>query len=135
MTNEDFERRMEFIIQQQAQFASDIQQLQEGMRQLRETQAQTERSIARTEQVVAQLADVTRESLTTTLEGFRDVNVRIEALTEAQTDTNAKLDTLVNSQIRLTEAQSSTEQSLRNLSETVDRYLREGRNGGSQSSS
>ena len=152
MTNEEFERRMEFIIEHQAQFVSDVQQLQGGIRQLREAQA-------RTEQIVASLAEVTRESLTTTLEGFRDVDARIEALvdsqvrlTEAQSrtdqhlkDTDAKIDALVDSQIRLndahlrlteaqsrlTEAQLRTDENLRTLSATVDRYLREGRNGGS----
>ena len=153
MTNEDFDRRMEFILDQQARFASDIQQLQES-------QARTERNVTRTEQVVAQLADVTQETLTTMLEGFRDVNARIEALAEAQSrteerfrETDAKINALVDSQIRLEEAQlrteeslrktdakiealaesqSRTEESLRRLSDTVDRHLREGRNGGSQ---
>ncbi len=56
MNNEHIERRMAFIIEQQAQFASDIQQL-------REAQAQTD-------QIVARLANAT-------LEGFKDVNVKI----------------------------------------------------------
>jgi hypothetical protein len=30
MSNEEFERRMELILEQQAQFASDIQQLRES---------------------------------------------------------------------------------------------------------
>jgi len=101
VSNEETERQMAFIIGQQAQFASDIQQL-------REVQAQTE-------QVVARLANVT-------LEGFKDVN--------------AKIDALVDSQIRLNEAQSRTDQnlartdeSLRSLIAVVDRYFSEGRNG------
>ena len=101
MSNEETERQMAFIIGQQAQFGSDIQQL-------REVQAQTE-------QIVARLASVT-------LEGFKDGN--------------AKIDALVDSQIRLNEAQSRTDQnlartdeSLRNLIAVVDRYLSEGRNG------
>ena len=79
MTNEEFERRREFIFEQQAQFASNIQQL-------RESQAQTE-------QVVNRLAVVT-------LEGFKDVNTKIDAL--------------VDSHVRLTAAQSRTDESLRN---------------------
>ena len=67
MNNEEFERKMSFIVEQQAQFAADIQQM-------RELQAQTEN-------VVARLAHAT-------LEGFGDVN--------------AKIDSLVDSQIRLT---------------------------------
>ena len=87
MSNEDTERRIIFIIEQQAQFASDIQQL-------REVQAQTE-------QIVARLASAT-------LEGFKDVNVKINAL--------------VDSQIR-------TDENVRNLVVVVDRYFTEGRNG------
>ena len=87
MNNEEFEKRMEFILEQQAQFSADIQQL-------REVQAQTE-------SVLARLANVT-------LEGFNDVNAKINAL--------------VDSQIR-------TDENLRNLIAVVDRYLSEGRNG------
>ena len=86
MSNEEVDRRIAFIIEQQAQFA-DIQQL-------REAQVQTE-------QIVARLASAT-------LEGFKDVNAKINAL--------------VDSQIR-------TDENLRNLVAVVDRYFSEGRNG------
>ena len=101
MSFEDTERRIAFIIEHQAQFVSDIQHL-------REVQVETE-------QIVARLANVT-------LEGFKDVNGKIEAL--------------VDSQIRLNEAQalqsenlSRTDESLRSLIAVVDRYFSEGRNG------
>ncbi len=98
MNSEDFERRMEFIVEQQAQFASDIQQL-------RESQAQTD-------QLVQRLAVVT-------LEGFKDVNTKIDAL--------------VDSHVRLTESQSRTDENLKNLIAVVDRYFSEGLNGKSGS--
>jgi hypothetical protein len=94
MDNEEFERKMSFIVEQQTQFAADIQQM-------RELQAQTEN-------VVGRLAQAT-------LEGFKDVN--------------AKIDSLVDSQIRLTAAQTLTDGNLRNLIAVVDRYFSEGRNG------
>jgi hypothetical protein len=94
MNNEEFDRKMAFIVEQQAQFAADIQQM-------RELQAQTEN-------VVGRLAHAT-------LEGFRDVNT--------------KIDSLVDSQIRLTEAQAHTDENLKNLIAVVDRYFSEGRNG------
>ncbi len=93
MNNEEFEKRMEFIIEQQAQFTADIQQL-------REVQAQTE-------SIVARLANGT-------LAGLNDVN--------------AKINVLVDSQINLTEAQSRTDENLRNLIAVLDRYFTEGRN-------
>jgi hypothetical protein len=39
MSNEEFERRMAFIVEQQAQFTVDIQQLRESQSELRATQA------------------------------------------------------------------------------------------------
>lgn len=96
MTNEEIEKRIEFIIEQQAQFTSDIQQL-------RESQAQTD-------QLLNRLASVT-------LEGFKDVN--------------AKIDALVDSHIRLSEAQGRTDETLRNLIAVTDRYFR-GLNGKSE---
>jgi hypothetical protein len=93
MTNEEFEKRTEFLLEQQAQFTADIQQL-------RAAQAQTD-------QVVNRLAAVT-------LEGFKDVN--------------AKIDALGDSHLRLSEAQARTEEGLRNLIAVVDRYFSNGRN-------
>ena len=94
MGNEEVDRRIAFIIEQQAQFAFDIQQLREAQSELQATQAQTE-------QVVARLAHAT-------LDGFKDVN--------------AKINSLVDSQIR-------TDENLRNLIAVVDRYFSDGRNG------
>ena len=115
MNNEEFERKMAFIVEQQAQFAVDIQQM-------RELQAETEN-------VVGRLAHAT-------LEGFKDVNVKIDSLVDSQIrltegfkDVNVKIESLVDSQIRLTEAQTHTDQNLTNLIAVVDRYFSEGRNG------
>jgi len=95
MNNEEFERRMTFIMEQQAQFASDIQRLQES-------QAGTDQVIAQTGEIVARFANVA-------LHGFNDVNAKINAL--------------VDSQIR-------TDENVRNLIIVVDRYFSERRNGG-----
>lgn len=94
MTREEVDRKIAFIIEQQAQFATDIQLLRESQAELQATQAQTE-------QVVARLAHAT-------LEGFKDVN--------------AKINSLVDSQIH-------TDENLRTLIAVVDRYFTEGRNG------
>ena len=70
MNNEEFERKMSFIINQQAQFVADIQQLQA-------TQAQTQN-------VVGQFANLTFEGFTYTLARFNDVNIKIDALVDSQ---------------------------------------------------
>ena len=104
MTNEEFEKRMEFILEQQAQFTVDI-------RQLREAQTQTD-------QVVNRLA-------LATLEGFKDVNSKIDALVDSHMR-------LQDSHARLAESQARTDESLKNLIAVVDRYFSEGRNGTSE---
>ena len=91
MTNEEFAKKMEFIVEHQAQFAFDIGQLKD---------------------VVARLAS-------SSLKRFEDVDERIAAL--------------VDSQVRLTESQSRTDENLRNLISVVDRYFSDARNGQSES--
>ena len=108
MTNEALEKRMEFIVEQQAQFASDIQQL-------REAQTQTDSVVAQTGEIVGRLAS-------TTLEGFKDVNAKLNALVDSQIRTDEKISSLADSQTR-------TDGDLRNLIAVVDRYFTEGRNG------
>ena len=90
MSNAEIERRMAFIVQHQAQFASDIQQL-------REAQTHTDHVVAQTGEIVARLANVT-------LQGFKDVNSKINAL--------------IDSQIH-------TDENVRNLVAVVDRYFSE----------
>jgi hypothetical protein len=63
--NQEIEKRMAFIVEQQAQFSVDIQQL-------RESQARTDQVLAQTGEIVARLAKGT-------LEGFKDVNVKMNA--------------------------------------------------------
>jgi hypothetical protein len=79
MTDEERQRQMDFILNQQAQFASDIQQL-------RETQAQTE-------QVVNRLANAM-------LSNFER---RDEKFSEVSEDTDRKIAALVDSQMKTEE--------------------------------
>lgn len=121
MSNEEFQRKMDFIVEQQAQFVSDMQVL-------RESQAETDN-------VVARLAYAT-------LEGFTHVNAKINALVDSQIKNeekmrlsdesfNARMAELSESQAasdqrfnekmaQLSEAQVRTEESLRNLIERQD---------------
>jgi len=100
MTNEEMQRTMEFILNQQAQFATDIQKLQESQQQL-------QGSLIETNQLLTRLAAAT-------VRGFEE--------------TNAKIDALVDAQMRTDEAVKKTDEAVRNLTAVVDRYFRE-RNG------
>jgi hypothetical protein len=81
MSNEEFDRKMAFIVEQQAQFASDIQRL-------RESQARTDQVVAQTGEIVTRLANVTHL-------GFTEFNAKINALVDSQIHTDENLRNLV----------------------------------------
>ena len=122
MNNEEFERKMAFIVNQQAQFAVDIESLFAA-------QKLTEEKLQESNDVVTRLAYVTNE-------GFKDVNAKINALIDSQIE-------LRESQIELRESQKQTDQQLketgqqlkqtdlrlRKLTDTVDRYISNQTNG------
>lgn len=112
--NEDIERKMNFILEQQAQFASDIQRLQES-------QARTEEVVAHTSEIVAQTAD--------TVGQVGEIVTRLANVTHVGfTETNAKLNALVDAQIRTEENVARTNQNLTDFIAVVDRHFREDRN-------
>ena len=128
MNNEEFDRKMAFIVEQQAQFAADIQQLQESQAQLQDAQSQFQESQARTDQVVAQTAEfvgqmsqVVTRLANVTHAGFTEVNAKINALVDAQIRDEENL-------MRTDKNVAATDESLKTLIAVVDRYL-SGRNG------
>jgi flagellar basal body rod protein FlgG len=94
MTDEEINKKFDVV-------AEHLATLAVGQQRLQESQAQTD-------QVINRLAAVT-------LEGFKDVN--------------AKIDALVDAQMRTEESLRKTDETVRNLSAVVDRYFKEGRNG------
>ena len=121
MNNEEFDRKMAFIVTQQAQFASDIQQLQES-------QLRTDQVVAHTAEVVGQMGEVVTRLANVTHAGFAEVNGKLNALVDAQIRTEESL-ARTQEGLRLTnENVASTDESLKNLIAAVDRYLL-GRNG------
>ena len=103
MNNEEFERKVDFIVNQQAQFAVDIQKLQEA-------QAATEKEITkafmaaahasesadRVSQLVARTVDSVENLSKVVHEGFRYTF-------ESFKRTDAKINILIDSQIRMEE--------------------------------
>ena len=108
MNSEEFNREMESILKKQAQFASDIQQLQES-------QARTEQVVAQSAEVIGQMGEVVTRLANVTHAGFTDVN--------------AKMNALVDAQIRTEENLSRTDENLRTFIAAVDRRFNEDRNG------
>ena len=97
MNNQEFERKMTFIVNQQAQFAVDIALLQEA-------QAKTSDNISRTEAVLAGLTDraTAAENRLTEAE---DLVTRLARVTnEGFKQLGAKINTLIDAHIRHEEA-------------------------------
>ncbi len=115
MTNEELQRTMDFILAQQAQFAVNMQQLQEGQKELQAAQT-------RTGQLVTHLTNVLREVV--------DEQVRMsERHAAAQAHTEERLAaSRAHADERfaeLADSQAHTEQKLNALIDIV----RAGRNG------
>ena len=97
MNNEEIERKMNFIVEQQAQFASDVQQLQESQKRTGLVVAQTTHAVAQTADavthtggVVAEVGEIVTRLANVTYAGFNDVNAKINALVDAQIRTEVR---------------------------------------------
>ena len=101
MAEENLDRQMEFMLQQQAEHAGRMQQLEE---------------------LVVRLARTTRDRFGVTDQRLDDVDGRIAALVDSQirTEENVK---------KTQENVKKTDEALRGLITVVDRYFSEGRNG------
>src|SRR5262249_25313707 len=102
MTNEEWDRKVEFLLNQQAKFDTGMQELQAGMQELKEAQTISEQKIAKAAdasalaiEAVTQLIDVTAHLTNTMYDGFRVVSDHMK-------HTDEKIDVLVDSQIELT---------------------------------
>ena len=102
MSNEEFERYKNFILEQQAQSATKIGQLEETMTRL-------------TTEIIAPFIKATLDRFEATDKRIDNVDERISALVDSQIRTEGNLTRL--------------EENLRNLIAVVDRYFSEGRNG------
>jgi chromosome segregation ATPase len=120
MSSEDMQRTIDFILDQQAQFATNIQVLRETQIQLTISQAKAEVRMDRIEEVVLKTVGVV-ESLA---DGLDRTDGLVGALVEAQAQTQASLR-------ELAAAQAQTEASLRELATAVERYISKGSQGDS----
>lgn len=98
---EETQRNIEFIIQQQAQFVTDIQKSRESQAAL--------------EKIVERLATATLN--------------RFERVDSDASNLESKLAALMDSHIKLADAQTNTDERLSAFITTVERLISEGRNG------
>lgn len=88
MNEEERQRQMDFMLNQQAQFAADIQRLGEAQARTAEAQKRTDESLGKVVEVLNRLAEVT-------LAGFEEVRQSIAALAAKQLETEDKLNHLI----------------------------------------
>lgn len=117
MTDEEMNKKMEFIVEQQAKFAADIEMT-------REVQARD--SILLKDGMLG-LMDVVG-SLARVQQAADD---RINLLTSAQARSDENISRLAEAESRLTEAQARTEERLNIFINVVERYI--SGNGGAES--
>jgi len=121
MTNEEWDRKTEFLLNQQAKFDAGMQELKAGMQELKVVQAISEQKISKVTEkaeqaleAVSQLTDLTTQLINTMTQGFRSAFDRMK-----RTDEN--IDALVNSQIHTDERLRDTDKRLRD----TDKRLRD----------
>jgi len=112
---------MDFILNQQAQFAANIQLLRETQAQLTISQATSEVRLDKIEEAILKLVDVV-ERLASGLDRTESL---LAGLSDAQAQTEASLQKLSKAQSRtereLSDSQDRTEVSLQKLSDAQDR--------------
>jgi siroheme synthase (precorrin-2 oxidase/ferrochelatase) len=104
MTEEEMQEKMEFILEQQAQFAVNMDSLTENVKRISEAQQLTEARVADIATAQAQAA-----------RSQAHMNEVLAVMAEAQQRTDQKL--------------AETDGRLNTLINVVERYISEGRNG------
>ncbi|HWS87235.1 MAG TPA: hypothetical protein VN282_09740 [Pyrinomonadaceae bacterium] len=118
MTDEERQRTMDFILQQQAQITAGMQRFEEGMQKLEEADARASRRLDRLERTVVLMAQQFRRER-------RDLRERIGALVDARVkadERHAHLDEKMNA---LIDSQIRTEEALRSLAAVTERNGRD----------
>ena len=89
--DDEQKRRIEFVVEQQAQFAADMQQFATGMERLRETQARAEERAARTEEKWGRMWERTHENIISLVAAAELQAQEINGLASAQAKTDRQM--------------------------------------------
>ena len=117
MNNEETQKAVEFLIEQQAQFVARMGKDEARLARLEESFVMLVE--------LARVADQRMDRIDQRLDRFDE---RMAALLEAQARTDAKLAELADAQSKLTEAQAHTDERLNALIDVVDRIIRKDNN-------
>ena len=97
MNDEDLRKTIEFIIEQQAQFAADIQQLRENQSAMARLHEKTDERLTHTESVIIRLTDIVKRAVDAT-ERLTDIQQRVDPSLSGLTD---RLNALINAVERI----------------------------------
>src|SRR5262245_42628887 len=89
MTEEEMNHRMEFIVEQQAQFSVNIQKLGQNLQKLTEAQTKSEQRMNPMEGAFVGLVNLIGDAQ-------KQTEARISELAQAQTRTDERLNTFIN---------------------------------------
>jgi hypothetical protein len=95
MSNEEWERKMEFLLNQQARFDAE-------MFELKEAQKQTDKKFAQTEEQISHLAGFMADGFAFTMNLFKETGAEIDKLKESQKLTSEELRKFIAKVDRLT---------------------------------
>ena len=111
MSNEEWERKMEFLLNQQARFDAE-------MFELKEAQKQTDKKFAQTDEQISHLAGFMAEGFALTMNLFKEAEARNAETSAEIKETSAQIK-------ELRESQKLTDEALRKLITRFDRHLSE----------
>jgi predicted nucleic acid-binding Zn-ribbon protein len=89
MTPQEMDQRMEFIIEQQAQFSVNIQKLEENVQKLTDAQTNAEQRMNRMEGAFVGLVNLIGDAQ-------KQTETQITGLAQAQSRTDERLNTFIN---------------------------------------
>lgn len=122
MSNEEFDRRMEFFLNQQAQFDAEMQKLQESQKELHKTTEATAEGLKELRTLVYEGFKISAERFEVVSRNFEVVSEKFNHIDALFSNTDAKISALIDSQIQ-------TEELVRNIGVKLDRHLNEDHNG------
>lgn len=111
MTNEEFERHVEFSVQQQARFDARMDRLEAA-------QAETQKKLDRITENISHLAGFIHEGFGLVMNLFKDTDEKFKEMAVNSKETDAKIQALA-------EEHKLTEEALRKLTARMDRHLSE----------
>jgi hypothetical protein len=103
MTNEEFNRKVEFLLSRQADFEARMQHAQEAQTKDRRKLDETAEQTRNLTEGLAQLIDLSALLTNTVVDGLRTVFISMKELSESNKATDEKINVLIASHIRADE--------------------------------